>query len=450
MLKLVSFFVFCLIIVQATDTKTIEKKILRTKKILKTKLKLKNTTNDKIKNLANAIKAEENIYNDLQYNLNKVSNNILLNKLKLQRAKATILQLEKQTQNLKKSTLNIEEKIVNNIVINYSLTLGKSLINKNSINGIIQKEKYDLILDNTKNKILESNLQYFKLSNDKRKNTVKKQKIENFIEEQLKKKKKFKILQEKQAISLQKLKLKHKQYQAKLKAIIKKQDSINSLLNKLNIVKNETIKKERLAKLKAKRLREKRAKQKAEQEAALKKLRLKSKKIKLKTKTPIKSKEILFNSKKKFEDDIDLKVRNIGSTSKGIKISSYYGAKTISPLKNYLIVKKFGKYYDPVYKIKLFNESISLKSKIPNAKVYCILKGKVVYAQHNAGELGNVVIVKHKNNIHTIYSQLSNIPSSLKVGQWIKKGYVVGRVKTVLVFQVTKNNKYVDPTKLIR
>ncbi|MCK5293856.1 MAG: M23 family metallopeptidase, partial [Arcobacteraceae bacterium] len=142
--------------------------------------------------------------------------------------------------------------------------------------------------------------------------------------------------------------------------------------------------------------------------------------------------------------------RNIGSTSKGIKISSYKGNKTISPLKSYKVIKKFGKFYDPVYKIELFNESISLKSKQQNAKVYNIIKGKVVYAKHDAGELGNVVIVKHRNNLHTIYSQLSNIPKTLKVGQWIKKGYVVGRVKDTLVFQVTRDNKYLDPQKLFK
>ena len=155
-------------------------------------------------------------------------------------------------------------------------------------------------------------------------------------------------------------------------------------------------------------------------------------------------------SKQILQEDIDLSVKNIGSSIKGIKVSRYKGVKTIAPLKSYKVVKKFGKYYDPVYKIELFNESISLKSKVKNAKVHSVLRGKVVYAKTDAGTLGNVVIVKHSNNLHTVYSQLSNIPRTLKVGKWIPKGYVVGRVNDILEFQATKNSKYIDPMKLVK
>jgi murein DD-endopeptidase MepM/ murein hydrolase activator NlpD len=160
------------------------------------------------------------------------------------------------------------------------------------------------------------------------------------------------------------------------------------------------------------------------------------------------SKDIKMISKQNLEDEIDLKVRNLGDSSKAIQVSKYKGLHLGKPLKSYTITKKFGKYYDPVYKIKLFNESISLKSKTKNAKVYATQKGKVVYAKQNAGALGNVVILKHKNNVHTIYSQLSQIPKTIKVGKWVSKGYTVGRVEDTLVFQVTKSNKYLDPAKL--
>ena len=444
------FFICSVTFLFSIDTKTIDKKILKNKRILQAKIKQKKITNNKLKNLADAIKAEENIYNDLEYNLKKVSNNILLNKLKLQNSKRELVRLKQDTNKTKNAISQIEEKIVNNIVKDYSLTLGKSLINKNSLDSIIQKEKYALILDNTKEKILELNLQYFKLSNDKRRNEKKQNELENFIKQQLQEKIRYKKLKAKQAISLKKLKQKYKQYQEKLEFIIKKQNSLNNLLTKLKIIKKETIKKEKERKRleRLKRLRELKAKK--EKEERLKKQKLKAKKVKFKSQTQPKSKEVFFKSKKRFKENIDLKVKNIGSTLKGIQISSYYGKKTIAPLKHYKIVKKFGEYYDPIYKIKLFNDSISLKSTIPNAKVYSVFKGKVVYAKYNTGELGNVVIIKHKNNLHTIYSQLSKIPKSIRVGQWIKKGYVIGRVKDILVFQVTKDNRYVDPIKLIK
>ena len=32
--------------------------------------------------------------------------------------------------------------------------------------------------------------------------------------------------------------------------------------------------------------------------------------------------------------------------------------KLLQPLKSFKVIKNFGTYYDPIYKIKLFNESI--------------------------------------------------------------------------------------------
>lgn len=131
-------------------------------------------------------------------------------------------------------------------------------------------------------------------------------------------------------------------------------------------------------------------------------------------------------------------------------IAKYAGAKTIAPLKDFKVVKNFGTYYDPIYKIKLFNESIVLKSSEPQAKVVAVLNGKVVYAKKNAGMLENVVIIQHENGIHTIYSHLDEISPTLVVGKWIKQGYVVGRVDESLMFQVTKDSSHIDPKELFK
>lgn len=152
----------------------------------------------------------------------------------------------------------------------------------------------------------------------------------------------------------------------------------------------------------------------------------------------------------KLDEAIDVEVRKLGSSAKGVKISKYRGGTTIAPLKSYEVTKKFGKYFDDVYKMELFNESVSLKTKIPNAKVFSVFKGQVVYAKQNSGLLENVVIVKHANNLHTIYSHLDQISPTLKAGKWIPKGYVVGRINDTLAFQATKNSKYIDPLKLIK
>ena len=288
-------------------------------------------------------------------------------------------------------------------------------------------------------------MQYFKVQNDKRKNNDLTKNLETYISSQEKQKNKFKQLKKKQSLSLKQLKNKHKIYQKTLKNIIKKQNKLNNLLSNLNILQDKKTKKEKIQKLKEKLLAQKKRKKKKVQKKQTKQIDVSNK-----SKKSSSSKDIRMISKKILQEDIDLSVKNVGSSIKGIKISSYRGRKTIAPLKSYKIIKKFGKYFDPIYKIELFNDSISLKSKTKNAKVYSVLKGKVVYAKTNAGTLGNVVVIKHSKNLHTVYSQLSNIPKALKVGKWIPKGYVVGRIKDTLIFQATKSNRYINPIRLFK
>jgi len=247
-------------------------------------------------------------------------------------------------------------------------------------------------------------------------------------------------LELKQEKVLNSLRSKHKSYQNNLRRLINKQNQLTDLLGSLSILKKKEIRKEEARIKKAQRLAKKR-------ELAKKKKELLAKK---KKNSKTKSKSIKFKKRKKLENDINIEVKKIGSSAKGIKISKYYGTKTIAPLKSYKVTKKFGKYYDDVYKMKLFNESVSLKTKKPNAKVLSVFKGQIVYAKQNSGLLENVVIVKHKNNLHTIYSHLDKISPTLKVGKWIPKGYVVGRINDTLQFQATKDSKYIDPLKLIK
>jgi murein DD-endopeptidase MepM/ murein hydrolase activator NlpD len=440
LLVLILFYSF----ICSEDIKKIDKKINYNKNILKLKEKEKNSTHKKVENLAKAITQEEDLLNQLETKLDVVSNTIFLNKLKLSKSKKEIKQLSIKSNTLQKNIKKIEEDLVDNIIEKYSLTLSKNMIDKNSAQAIIDKEKFEILFSDTKETILKSNLTYFKLSNEQVEQNKKQKELISYIDEQEKEKEKFLSLKEEQEKAVNSLKSKHKEYQKELKSIIDKQYTLGLLLNKLDILKHSELEKEKQRKLKEKKRKEKLAKLK---KAKLKEEK-KAKNIKIKKPKKNQSKDIKMISKQNLQDEIDLKVRNLGDSSKGIKISKSSGLKIAKPLKSFTITKKFGKYYDPVYKIKLFNESISLKSKVKNAKVYATLKGKVVYSKKGAGALGNVVILKHKNNIHTVYSQLSQIPKTIKVGKWVSKGYVIGRVNDTLVFQVTKNNKYLNPEEL--
>ena len=132
------------------------------------------------------------------------------------------------------------------------------------------------------------------------------------------------------------------------------------------------------------------------------------------------------------------------------KIIKYNKAKTISPLKGARLIKKFGTYTDPIYKFKIFNKSITLKAPYSGSKVRAVLKGKIVFAENSGGMLGKVVIVEHSNGIHTIYAKLSRLAPGIAVGKKVSKGSIIGKVDKSLMFEVTKDNKHMDPLNLIR
>jgi len=133
-----------------------------------------------------------------------------------------------------------------------------------------------------------------------------------------------------------------------------------------------------------------------------------------------------------------------------IRVASYHGGKTISPLSGSKLIKRFGTYIDPIYKFRIFNKSITLKAPYQGARVKSVLNGKIVFAENSGGMLGKVVIIAHSNNLHTIYAKLSRLAPGIHVGKRVSKGSTIGKVNSSLMFEVTKNNKHMNPLKLIR
>jgi murein DD-endopeptidase MepM/ murein hydrolase activator NlpD len=225
-------------------------------------------------------------------------------------------------------------------------------------------------------------------------------------------------MKKEQKRTIESLKSKHKLYKSNLQVIINNQHKISTILSKLSIVKKKTI--------------------------------VKTKPFSMDKKERLETKDVTQRITNKSKRSLKLALTTMNSSPRNIKTTKYFGDKTIAPLKSYDVVKKFGKCYDEIYKMELFNKSVSLQTKKDNAKVMNILKGQVVYAKESTGLLRNVVIVKHDNKIHTIYSHLDKISPTIKIGKWILKGYVVGRVSGALVFQATKNSKYIDPMELFQ
>jgi septal ring factor EnvC (AmiA/AmiB activator) len=141
-------------------------------------------------------------------------------------------------------------------------------------------------------------------------------------------------------------------------------------------------------------------------------------------------------------------IKQIGSSYQNSTVKKYVGERTIAPLDSYSVKRKFGDYVDPIYKIKIFNESVVLSSSTPDATVKSVLNGKVIFAKDTAS-MEKVVIIENGDDIHTIYAHLSKIAPTIQVGQKIKKGYVIGRVDDDLTFEVTQKNFHIDPLELI-
>ena len=90
-----------------------------------------------------------------------------------------------------------------------------------------------------------------------------------------------------------------------------------------------------------------------------------------------------------------------------------------------------------------------MKPKYPNAKVKNVFNGKVIYADKTA-LLNNIVIVEHRNGLHTIYANLSKIAPNIKKGKRIKKGYTIGRVSDELIFEATQKSLHINPIRLFK
>ena len=324
--------------------------------------------------------------------------------------KSQLKGLKVNNEKLKQEQNEIEQELV--FVIAQSVSLSVILEDEYAVNeeSLIEFEILKKMLDASKEKAAVLNRTYY--SNAKNIDNLSQiaSGLRKAISNIDKKRKKLLSVQKKNKKSLKNLTLAKSSYKKKVKKLIRKQDALKSTLAKLNIIKVDEAKKAKVAK----------------------------------------ERKLAFANKKEILDDKNLPhVKQHASSYQAIKTKKYKGAKTIAPLDSYTISKKYGTYTDPIYGIKIFNESISLKSKKRNAKVKTVFNGKVIYADKTA-VLDNIVIVEHKGGLHTIYANLSQISPNIKKGKKIKKGYTIGRVNEELIFEVTQKSYHINPIRLFK
>ncbi|NLO16793.1 MAG: peptidoglycan DD-metalloendopeptidase family protein [Arcobacter butzleri] len=415
------------------NTNSIDEQIHKNQNVLAQSQNIQSETNIKIQLLAKEIESQNSELNKVSQEVQKLEQLISQDQNKLISSKDEIALLKKSATTLAEDKKRYEEEIVSTIINEFALSLGIQYSSNKTIDELIDKETYSLLLENTLDEIKKLDTRYHQITQNQVENQKQINKLQSFIDQNEKKRKELAVLLKKQGDNVANLEQKHKEYQAQLQSIIDKQNELNSLLQKLNIIKKEEVQKE-----------EERAKaaQKAQQE---RQDRLKAEQAKATTPDTT---TIPQNIKSPTLENVDIQVRQIGSSVKGVETTKYKGSKTISPLSSYEITKRFGKYHDPIYKIELFNDSITMAPKSIDTKVYSVLNGKVVYLKKSNNSSDNTIIIEHSNGLHTVYSNLEQISPTIEQNKLIKQGYAIGRVKESLVFQAIINSAFVNPVEL--
>ena len=227
------------------------------------------------------------------------------------------------------------------------------------------------------------------------------------------------------------------EYSKKIEKLINKKNSLQKEIISTNKKIEEIINRQKLLQAKKNELKKTMEKQKKE----IAKLKAQKKEYKKRLTAMINRQKALQNKLAKLAI---IKKRNERKYTPSTFV--YKGMRTTAPVRG-KVIKKFGSYIDPIYKIKVYNDSITIKPYQKNATIRSIMNGKVVYIGENGGK--KIIVIKHKGNIFSIYANLSKISPLIKKGSYVKRGQIIARVEDTLEFEVTYKEKPINPLKVI-
>ncbi|MDD4309942.1 MAG: M23 family metallopeptidase [Candidatus Cloacimonetes bacterium] len=121
------------------------------------------------------------------------------------------------------------------------------------------------------------------------------------------------------------------------------------------------------------------------------------------------------------------------------------------PLGSIHVVSKFGKRLDPFFGRWANHQGVDYRASY-GTPVYAVANGSVTAAAYSGG-WGNQVQIKHPSGLTTQYAHLASI--SVRKGQSVKKGQVIGRVGSTgrstgahLHFGLIQGKSFINPTNL--
>ncbi len=403
--------------------------INKSKKTLIKTTQQKSQLNKQLQIIAKKIKKIEAEVEKYNQKLNELDKDLSFKQKKYNEAMAEIKSIDNAIKALDQDITQKNQEFVKKIAQSLGIIVAKNQSGEEDEKSIILRQFYEKYKTYNQKQILKLSRNIEQKNQLKKILIAKRDQILSSISDIKKQKLLYQKRKKEREKLLNKLHQEEKIYTQKLKELLKKQIAIRLTLSKLNILHQDAV---RAAKEKAAMLKEK--------IKALKKLRLQQKRAQ---EAAAKAGKAVKYSLVKVP-----KVKEYASSYMVSNITVYNGPKTIAPLKKAKVIKNFGSFIDPIYHIKSFSDNITLITLSNDKRVFNVLNGEVEYIGKNP-MLGKVVVVKHANNIHTIYADLDKISPLLHVGSKIKKGAVIGKIKRKLIFEATKNGKFINPKRLI-
>lgn len=372
------------------DTTT---QITNSTKALESKNQIEKTLKRELGEISKTLQKEENALKKTESEINRLNSEIAKQQKEVDGIRDELVSLQKSNQKLQKERQDIESALIEIIAKDFSYFLVIDSDYEEGLDGIITNEALKR-LGTVTNKDFEEYSKKYEKTNEQIKYSSDRLKIiQRTIDELASKKRGLDTLKTAKTKTIQSIEKEKEEYTARIKTIQSEKAELQKTLEGLKILQRDT------------------------------------------------SSAVVVPEN--FES-----VRKLGSSYQAGKVRSYTGPKTIAPLNKFTVEQKFGDYIDPIYNIKIFNESVVLRSSAQNSEVKNVLDGKVVFAKETS-ILKNVVIVENANGIHTIYAHLSKIAPTIQAGEKIKKGYIIGRVERDLTFEVTQKNYHINPLELI-
>jgi len=452
-----SFILICFVTIGLLYGASTNTKIKDSKKNLSTASSQKKKASRRLNQIAKDIKSAEKDIVYLGKKINTLGRNQEKSEKKFKVLKRELVKSEKDFK-LTSQALDQKRKVFIKLLSEqFSIVFAMEQAHEPTRKSILTQEVYRVYKKHNSSILSNLKTEIISLKKRKKNKLALRNKTETEIKRIIKKRESYRQKKLAKEKLRKKLEGDEEKYSSKLTKIEDKQNSLRATLAKLNILQKKEVEAARKAaaqRKEAMRLAKERKRRIRKEKELARKNAIKAKEALRRAKTKEEKKKARLASikaekaKKKVYKE-SAKVRQVNSSYTKSKTYAYKGNKTISPLPGAKLIKKYGTYVDPIYKIKIFNESVTLKAPSFNAKVHNILNGKVVFAGKSS-MLGKVVVVAHSGKMHTVYAGLSKIAPTIRVGSKIKRGYVVGKVASKLMFQATKNSKHINPLKLIK